>query len=220
MAVIGLFKAVTTLAHQVHPMQRVRGVHGKGWAFIASCGLAIGLGLLATAPARAYERVTQTYSLPALPLQRADGQAMPLAKALGDGRPVVLTFMFSSCRTVCPITNQTLVELGQLLGAQRDKVSLVSISIDPDHDSVRQMADYARRNGHQGMYFTGDPASTEAVQRAFDAWRGNKMHHEPAFYLNPAPAASSRWVRLAGAVSARALLNELRQLSPRLGIPP
>lgn len=181
--------------------------------------MVIGISML-LAPAHAYERITQSYTLPTLPLQRADGQAMPLSKALADGRPVVLTFMFSSCKTVCPITNQTLVELGQLLGPQRDRVSLVSISIDPDHDSVKQMAAYAQRNGHQGLYFTGDPGSTEAVQRAFDAWRGNKMHHEPAFYLNHAPSTSSRWVRLAGVVTARELLQELRQLAPGLGVKP
>jgi len=216
MAGIGLLKAVQALSREV---QSVRSDRGRRRFFIASWAVVIGFSML-LATAHAYERVTQSYTLPTLPLQRADGQAMPLSKALADGRPVVLTFMFSSCNTVCPITNQTLVELGRLLGTQRDKVSLVSISIDPDHDSVKQMAAYAQRNGHQGMYFTGDPASTEAVQRAFDAWRGNKMHHEPAFFLNHAPSTNSRWVRLAGVVTARELLHELRQLAPGLGIKP
>jgi protein SCO1 len=177
--------------------------------------LALGHG----APALAFERSVERYSLPPVPLQRADGQQMHLAKAFGDGRPVVLTFMFSSCLTVCPITNQTLVALKSLLGPHQGKVNLVSISIDPDHDSVQQMAAYARQSGHSGMYFTGDPGGSEAVQRAFGAWRGDKMHHEASFYLSRSPGAGGSWVRLSGFVTPRELLRELARVAPDLQLP-
>jgi protein SCO1/2 len=138
---------------------------------------------------------------------------MPLSQALFDGRPVVLSFMFSSCATVCPITNHTLVTLEGLLGERRARVNTVSLSIDPDHDSVRALADYARRTGGRGSYFTGDPGTSEAVQRAFDVWRGDKMNHQPVFLLSAGPGKP--WVRLDGLVSPRVLLDELA----RLGVP-
>jgi protein SCO1 len=180
-------------------------------------------GILAAAPparsAESIERSVRSYTLPAVQLQRADGKTLKLAEALSDGRPVVLTFMYSSCQTVCPITNQVMVGLGELLAERRDQVHLISISIDPDHDTVKQLAQYARQSGHRGSFFTGDPASSEAVQRAFDAWRGDKMHHEPAFFLNRNADSNRAWVRLTGLVTPKVLLAELTQLAPALRTP-
>lgn len=161
-------------------------------------------------------RSERQYPLPALRLQRADGQVLALKDALADGRPVVLTFMYSSCATVCPITSQTLVAFEQALGPELPRVNVVSISIDPDHDTVRRLAAHARQTGARGSFFTGDPAASEAVQRAFDAWRGDKMNHQPVFLLSADPLR--HWVRLDGLVLPDRLLAEFRRL-PKPGAP-
>lgn len=144
------------------------------------------------------------------PLQASDGRVQRLHEVLFDGRAVVLTFMFSSCTTVCPVSNQTLVALEEALGADADRVRTVSLSIDPDHDTVRQMAAYARRSGRIGAFYTSDPGTSEAVQRAFDVWRGDKMNHPPVFLIGTGP--DRPWVRLDGTASPRELLDELRRL--------
>jgi protein SCO1 len=179
-------------------------------------------GLATPAPVKPdHERSVQSMGLPAFNLQRADGQSLPLSKALSDGRPVVLTFMYSSCQTVCPITNQVMTELETLLGARRQQVHLISISIDPDHDTVQQLARYAKATGHKGSFFTADPATSEAVQRAFNVWRGDKMNHEPVFLLSKNAVASRQWLRLTGLVAPKTLLSELRALAPQaLSAPP
>lgn len=161
-------------------------------------------------PADAVVRSEQRYTLPALRLQRADGKVLSLGDALADGRPVVMTFMYGSCATVCPITNQTLVAFEQALGPELARVNVVSISIDPDHDSVRRLAEHARRTGARGSFFTGDPAASEAVQRAFDAWRGDKANHQPVFLLRADPQRP--WVRLDGLVGPDRLMAEFRRL--------
>lgn len=156
-------------------------------------------------------RSLQTVSLPTgIRLDRADGTRLSLRDALFDGRPVVLSFMYSSCATVCPVTNQTLVALETALGERRPQVNTVSVSIDPDHDSVQALSDYARRTGARGSFFTSDPASSESVQRAFDVWRGDKMNHQPVFLIGTAP--DKPWVRLDGLVSARRLMDELARV--------
>jgi protein SCO1 len=165
----------------------------------------------ASAPAAAAApRLERHYTLPALRLQRADGATLALKDALFDGRPVVLSFMFSSCTTVCPITNQTLVAFEGLLGADARKVNVVSISIDPDHDSVGRLARYAKETGAKGNFFTSDPATSEAVQRAFEAWRGDKMNHQPVFLLNT--RSDRKWLRLEGLVTPGQLVSEYKNL--------
>ncbi len=186
----------------------------------AALCLTIATPLFSSSPAFAAQRTLQTVSLPTSALQRADGQSLPLTKAFADGRPVVLTFMYSSCQTVCPVNNQVMVELEQLLGDKRERVNLVSISIDPDHDSVQRLAAYAKRTGNRGSFFTGDPGSSEAVQRAFDSWRGDKQSHEPVFFLGRAAGAKAQWVRLSGFTTPSELLSELSTLAPDLGIKP
>lgn len=164
----------------------------------------------AAVPFDAVVRSEHRYALPALRLQRADGRRLTLTEALADGRPVVMTFMYDSCATVCPITNQTLVAFEQALGPDLARVNAVSISIDPDHDSVRRLAEHAARTGARGSFFTGDPASSEAVQRAFDAWRGDKANHQPVFLLSADPLR--QWVRLDGLVLPDRLMAEFRRL--------
>lgn len=164
----------------------------------------------APAAANPLPRLERHYSLPALRVQRADGVTLALKDALFDGRPVVLSFMFSSCSTVCPITNQTLVAFESMLGADARKVNVVSISIDPDHDTVGRLARYAKDTGAKGSFFTSDPATSEAVQRAFEAWRGDKMNHQPVFLLNT--RADRKWLRLEGLVTPTQLVAEYKNL--------
>lgn len=199
----------------------------RAWADVAVCwGLLCSLACMpawsqtsgaprGAAAADGVVRSEHRYPLPPLRLQRADGRVLSLADALADGRPVVMTFMYGSCATVCPITNQTLVAFEQALGPELPRVNVVSISIDPDHDSVRRLAEHAQRTGARGSFFTGDPAASEAVQRAFDAWRGDKMNHQPVFLLSADPRRL--WVRLDGLVLPDRLMAEFRRLR-RTGI--
>ena len=160
----------------------------------------------------AVRRSEQTYQVPSVKVLTAEGRARPLRQLLDDGRPVVMTFMYSSCTTVCPVTSHVIDEFVRALGSEAARVNVVSVSIDPDHDTVTRLAEHARTRGAQGTFITGDPQSSETVQRAFDAWRGDKMNHDAVIFLR-APA-SPVWVRLDGLVSPRRLLDEYRRLKP------
>lgn len=160
----------------------------------------------------AVRRSEQTYQVPSVKVLTAEGRARPLRQLLDDGRPVVMTFMYSSCTTVCPVTSHVIDEFVRALGSDAARVNVVSVSIDPDHDTVARLAEHARTRGAQGAFVTGDPQSSETVQRAFDAWRGDKMNHDAVIFLR-APA-SPVWVRLDGLVSPRRLLDEYRRLKP------
>jgi protein SCO1/2 len=167
----------------------------------------------ATRPdATAVQRSEQRYQVPTVKVLTADGRAQALRPLLDDGRPVVLTFLYTSCTTVCPVTSHVIDEFMRALGPEAKQVNVVSVSIDPDHDTVARLAEHARSRGAQGRFVTGDPQSSETVQRAFDAWRGDKMNHDAVIFLR-APT-SPVWVRLDGLVSPRRLLDEYRRLKP------
>jgi protein SCO1/2 len=158
-------------------------------------------------------RTTASYSIPDVRLVRQDGTVVNLAAELNDGRPVVLSFIYTSCTTVCPLISHTLAQLQGKLGDNPARVHLMSISIDPEQDDPARLREYAEtlHAGPEWQHYTGSLAASQTVQRAFDVYRGNKMDHMPATLIRLAPGAP--WTRIEGFATADQLLAELSTLS-------
>ena len=153
------------------------------------------------------------YPTPAVKLTRDDGKAVTLADEMNDGRPVVLTFIYTTCTSICPLSSQILSQLQSKLGSEHERVHLMSISIDPEQDTPARLRDYATKfsAGPAWQHYTGTVAASITVQRAFDVYRGDKMSHTPVTLLRAAPGKP--WVRIDGFASADSLLTELRQFT-------
>jgi protein SCO1 len=156
-------------------------------------------------------RIVAAYQLPDVQLVRDDGKRVDLDSELNDGRPVVVAFVYTSCTTICPLTSQTLAELQRKLGADRDRVHLMSITIDPERDTPERLRAYAQKfhAGPEWQHYTGTLAASQAAQRAFGVYRGDKMEHQPAILVRAAPGAD--WVRIDGFPTADEVLAELPQ---------
>lgn len=194
-------------------------------ALLATLALTLGIGISTAVQAHenhsagaALARSERNYTLPALKLTRADGKRVALAEAIDDGRPVLLNFIYTSCNAICPVTSQVFVEFREKIGAERDRINMVSVSIDADQDTPATLTAYARRYGSAGVWahYTGTSADMVELQRAFDAWRGDKMNHQPTTYLRAAPGKP--WVRLDGFYSPTALLGEYRKAVHPTGV--
>jgi protein SCO1/2 len=154
-------------------------------------------------------RSTAAYRLDGLRLLRADGKDVTLGEELDHDGPLVLDFVFTTCTAVCPILSRTFAEL-QARSDPAKRLRLVSISIDPQHDTPAVLRGYAKQfeAGKRWRFYTGTVAQSVAVQRAFDVYRGNKMNHVPLTFVRR--GRGQPWVRLEGYASADALLRELR----------
>jgi protein SCO1/2 len=158
-------------------------------------------------------RSTAKYALPAVTLVSQDGKRTALEEALGHDRPVFVNFIYTTCTTVCPLTSQTFAQFQKQLGADRDSVRMVSISIDPEQDSPARLRDYAQRFHAAGdwQHYTGSLSDSVNVQRAFAAFRGDKMNHQPVTFVRA--AHGSEWVRLEGFATPADLMNEYHLLA-------
>ena len=78
--------------------------------------------------------------------------------------------------------------------------------------ATRSTAAYAKRYkaGPQWRFYTGTPQASVAVQRAFNAYRGDKMNHTPVTFLRA--GRGQQWVRIEGFATADELAAELRGL--------
>ncbi len=154
-------------------------------------------------------RTSAAYSVPDVELVRDDGKTVQLTRELDDGRPVVLTFVFTSCTTICPMISATLAQLQRRLGPARDQVHIVSISIDPEFDTPARLREYATKfgAGPEWQHYGGSLDASRTVQRAFGAYRGEKMNHAPTTLVRTHPGAE--WVRFDGFATADELLAAL-----------
>jgi protein SCO1/2 len=152
------------------------------------------------------------YNLPDVMLVRDDNRTVSFKDEINDGRPVVLTFIYTTCTSICPVISQTLSQLQSKLGADRDKVHLVSISIDPENDTPERLRAYAAKlgAGPEWQHYTGTLAASVAAQKAFNVFREDKMDHNPVVLLRAAPGKD--WLRIDGFATADELLDSFHML--------
>ena len=167
-------------------------------------------------PAQTSEKFTRTsasYDVPDVTLTDMNGARVRLASALAYDGPVFLQFIFTTCPTICPVMSSTLSSAQEKLGTDAARVRMVSISIDPEQDTPERLREYARKfkAGPQWMFLTGELEKIVAVQKSFDAYRGNKMRHEPLTFMRAAPGKP--WLRLDGLLSAAQLIDEYKRLT-------
>jgi protein SCO1/2 len=159
-----------------------------------------------------YQRLQATYTVPEVTLINQDGKPLSLRALLDTDRPVMLNFIFTSCTAICPAMSATFSTVQSQLGSDSEQVLMISVSIDPEYDTPDALAAYARRfdAGPQWQFLTGSLDDSIAVQRAFDADRGDKMNHAPLTLLRAAP--ESQWVRYEGFATAADLVKECRSM--------
>ncbi len=155
---------------------------------------------------------TVSYDIPSIQLMRDDGKSVDLAGELGDGRAVVLNFFYSTCTEICPLTSETFSKFQAKLGKKRDKVHMVSISIDPEQDTPASLRKYAKKYKakSQWNFYTGTVAASVEAQKSFQAYNGDKMNHVPTTYLRSAPGKP--WLRIDGFASPDELLRSYKEL--------
>ncbi len=166
-------------------------------------------------PGSGHTRSLATYEIPDVTLLDENGSPISLASALNGQGPLMLNFIFTSCTAICPVLTATFSQVQDALGEQGDRVRMVSISIDPERDTPARLKSYAARfgAGPQWQFLTGDLPEVVAVQKAFDAYRGEKASHVPLTFLHA--GSDDPWVRIEGFVSAAQLVDEYHGLAGR-----
>lgn len=159
-----------------------------------------------------YRRAVVAYTVPPVTLVDMHGTALTLDTALRHDGPVLLQFVYTTCSTTCPVMSGLFAALQAQFGSELAPAQLLSITIDPEHDTLARLQEYARqfRAGPQWRFLTGRRDDILAVQKAFDAYRGTRMRHEPGTYLRASP--DTPWLRLDGLLSAAELMAEYRRL--------
>jgi protein SCO1/2 len=159
-----------------------------------------------------FTRSIVNYEVPDIAVVPQDGKKISFLKGLDDGRPVILNFVFVSCSAICPMLSHVLSKVQTKLDNDSQKVHLISISIDPESDTPAKLIEYAKKfgAGPDWDFYTGTREASIAIQKAFNAYRGDKMNHASVIFMRAAPGKP--WLRLEGFVSPDAVIHEYRNM--------
>ncbi len=159
-------------------------------------GLALALALGACqssgdAPG-SYVANSKADGLPNVTLADQNGHSLSLSSL--KGKPVLIDFIYTSCRGPCTMLTSKLALVARLLPYELGtKITLVSITLDPEHDHPAQLLNYAHSHeaSRKGwLFLTGSPAQIEQVLAAYGLRRkreadGSVTHMTSVFLLGP-----------------------------------
>lgn len=149
-----------------------------------------------------------------LELVTQDGKPVKFKSEVIGDKLVAMTFVFTSCTTICPVYNAIFSQLQELLGDRQGKeVILISISIDPTRDVPLRMKREAKRFGAKpGWYYlTGEKQNVDQVLKGLDAYFPDFEEHPPTALVGDGKTGT--WKRFNGFPMPKQLLAMIDELA-------
>ncbi|WP_165072701.1 SCO family protein [Paludisphaera rhizosphaerae] len=161
-----------------------------------------------------------------VPLVDQFGRRLRFREAFVDGRALIVNTMYTVCRGTCPGTSQTLKGLREKLSPVfGDRLTIVSLSIDPERDDPRSLRMFASIYGadrHQSglcdwRFVTGEPADVDRLRRSLDFY-----DLDPAVDADPTRHASTllfgnstsdRWAAMPAEQREPLLIEAIRRVA-------
>ena len=91
------------------------------------------------------------------------------ARTLGDfrGKVLVMFFGYTRCPDVCPITLAELKAVKEQLGEEGKRLQVVFVTVDPERDTQKLLAEYVPAFDPSFLGLYGDPAAIAKVAKDF-----------------------------------------------------
>jgi len=125
---------------------------------------------------------------PEFSLRGSDGAELTLSRY--RGKVVLMSFGYTHCAAVCPVTLATLAEARKSLGNAADAVQVIFVTVDPERDDVARMKTYMAAFDASFVGATGTPEALAAMRRSYGVTArkqgtsdGYVMDHSSSIYL-------------------------------------
>lgn len=98
------------------------------------------------------------------PFELRDHQGQPFDEQRLKGHWSLLFFGFSSCPMICPVTLDMLQHVNAQLSEDK-KMNIIFVSVDPEHDTVKQLHEYMQPFDSHFTAATGKMNDINSLQR-------------------------------------------------------
>ncbi len=154
------------------------------------------------------EVVASSVTIPDLTLINQDGRPVNVARDLAQGKLLVMNFIFTTCKGVCPPMGVNFGHLQErLAGHLGREVSLVSVSVDPVTDTPERLKAWGEQFGASAGWtlLTGKKQDVDQFLKALGVFAADKTEHSP--FILVGRVSDGRWQRIHGLTPADKLTD-------------
>jgi protein SCO1 len=179
------------------------------WTRVLEIALAIGLS---ASIAVAEDQWGQSY-FTNLEVVDQDGRKLRFYDDVLKGRQVVISFIFTTCKEICPLSTSRLARVKDILG-KRDGLTFVSISVDPENDTPEKLKAYADAFsvGENWLFLTGNTENLKTIAAKLGNREKFKELHRNEIVLGN--ASTGEWARNSAFIEPERLALDILQLDP------
>jgi protein SCO1/2 len=135
-------------------------------------------------------------SVPDIEVVNQDGQHVRFNSQVVEGRIAIVTGFFTTCSSMCPITQEKLSQVAKLLGPRLGKdVVIVSVSVDAENDTPARMKEWAEKFhiGHGWTLLSGNRTEVDTLLKSLGLFVELRQRHQSALMIG---SAATGWVRI------------------------
>ena len=152
---------------------------------------------------------------PNVTLLTQDNQPVRFYDDMLKGKVVVISFMFTTCNSLCPMTTAHLASVQEQLGDRLGRdVFIISISVDPANDTPAALKKFAESyKAKPGWYFlTGEKENVRMVRTKLGINGEDKMQHTGMVILGN--EATGQWRKMPAWQNPFEITNAVKTLIP------
>ncbi|MDV3456872.1 SCO family protein [Sphingomonas sp. HF-S4] len=111
-----------------------------------------------------------TASTPGGSFRLVDTKGRSVTDQTLKGKPTAMFFGFTRCPDVCPTTMNRMALLHRKLGTEGNKLNIVFVSVDPEHDKREDIASFLSMFDAPVIGLTGEPAELDKMTKAYKVY--------------------------------------------------
>ena len=152
-----------------------------------------------------------------------DGRTLRFYDDVLKGKIVLINFFFTDCDAVCPLMTENLARVQELLGDRVGKdIFMVSISLEPEHDTPAVLAAYAKTYGvgPGWLFLTGKKNDIELLRHRLGFVDSDPVEDaDPEQHIGTVRITNEpmhRWAMSPALVNPPALVRTVKRVIPEV----
>jgi protein SCO1/2 len=161
------------------------------------------------------ETPSTAVKIPDVTVLDQNGKSLNFYTDLVKGKVVAISFIFTTCTTICPPLTATFRRVQQQLAEQKSSAQLISVSVDPAIDTPERLRDFAAKfKAEPGWAFvTGNTSDINSLLQQLGVAVTNKNDHTPMILIGNDEAGY--WTRAYGLSSPTSLVKLITEAANR-----
>lgn len=117
------------------------------------------------------------------PVTDSDGKTYRFARDIVAARPLILSFTYTGCQTLCPSMDITMDEVTRRLQGDAHKPTIATLTLDPLNDTPQVLAARAAAMAEGRVWLSGAPGAVYAILDGLNIVLGRLEDHDLKVFI-------------------------------------